>query len=415
MGDVAEFVRGITFKPEDVISIDEDDVVACMRTKNIQRDLDISDVWGLPSRFVRRKDQLLRVGDILVSTANSWNLVGKCCWVPELDWPATLGGFISALRPIGDKIDGRYLYRWFSSDIAQPQVRKCARQTTNIANLSIEQCLSLEIPLPIISQQKRIANILDHVDDLRRNRAEAIALLEELLSAHFTNLFGDPNNNPKKFPSVSLGELIIDGPTNGLYKSADFYGDGTRIMRINNFYDGVVNDQSTLRRLVVNTNELEKYRLCQNDIVINRVNSREYLGKSALVPELEEKTVFESNMMRLRLDKSRISPVFCIKFLQTAFIRRQIAMMGKDAVNQSSINQSDVRSLQIILPPIELQRVFEAYVAASDSIKEKQFAHRDELNNVFTAFQQKFFRNRHGSEYAETQLYHDEMPKRAAG
>lgn len=395
LGDVADFVRGITFKPEDVVSIDEDDVVACMRTKNIQSELDISDVWGLPPRFVRRSDQLLRVGDILVSTANSWNLVGKCCWVPELHWPATLGGFISALRPVGNKADNRYLYRWFSSDQVQKQVRKCARQTTNIANLNIEQCLDLHIPLPEISEQIRVARLLDHIDRLRRSRAEATLLLGDLLRAHFNNIFGDPAHNPKNFPSVSLGELIVDGPTNGLYKPADDYGDGTRILRINNFYDGLVNDQSTLRRLNLSASEIKKYGLRRNDIVINRVNSREYLGKSALIPALDEDTVFESNMMRLRLDERKISPVFCITFMQTSFIRRQISMMAKDAVNQSSINQSDVRSLRILLPPIELQRAFDRYAAINDSINIVQSAHRDKLDQLFVALQQKCFGSVH--------------------
>ena len=77
LGDVAAFIRGITFKPDDVISPENDGTVACMRTKNVQMDLDISDVWGVPQSFVKNKDQFLKTGDILVSTANSWNLVGN--------------------------------------------------------------------------------------------------------------------------------------------------------------------------------------------------------------------------------------------------------------------------------------------------------------------------------------------------
>jgi type I restriction enzyme S subunit len=86
-----------------------------------------------------------------------------------------------------------------------------------------------------------------------------------------------------------------------------------------------------------------------NGYVINRVNSREYLGKSALIPKLDEKIVYESNMMRIRLDHTKVNPIYMITFLQTDFIRTQIAAKTKDAINQSSINQTDVRTMPIRL------------------------------------------------------------------
>ena len=138
LGDVADFVRGITFKPDDVIGMDTANAVACMRTKNVQSDLDLSDVWGVPASFVKRDEQYLREGDILVSSANSWNLVGKCSWVPKLPYRATIGGFISCLRRISQNLDERYLFHWFSSEPVQALVRNCARKTTNISNLSFD-------------------------------------------------------------------------------------------------------------------------------------------------------------------------------------------------------------------------------------------------------------------------------------
>jgi type I restriction enzyme S subunit len=192
LGDVAEFVRGVTFKPNDVIPVSAEKAVACMRTKNVQIDLDTSDVWGLPASFVKRDAQLLRRGDILVSSANSWNLVGKCCWVPSLPWPATLGGFISALRPKNGEIEPRYLYWWFASGPIQAEVRSCARQTTNIANLSLEQCLAINLPIPPLDEQRRIAVIMDQADDLRRKRREAISYFDSLRDSIFFEMFGRP-------------------------------------------------------------------------------------------------------------------------------------------------------------------------------------------------------------------------------
>ncbi len=123
LGDVAEFVRGINFKPEDVAPMGTPGTVACMRTKNVQAELDLSDVWSVGEQFVRREDQFLQAGDVLVSSANSWNLVGKCCWIPELPGRAGFGGFVSVLRPQRTKVEPRFLFRWFSSNRIQTTLR----------------------------------------------------------------------------------------------------------------------------------------------------------------------------------------------------------------------------------------------------------------------------------------------------
>ena len=112
---VARFIRGITFKPDDKVEPGTRDSAVCMRTKNVQADLDESDLIAVPIHFVKREEQFINESDILVSTANSWNLVGKCSWVPKLKYVATAGGFISILRADQQEVFPRYLFYWFSS------------------------------------------------------------------------------------------------------------------------------------------------------------------------------------------------------------------------------------------------------------------------------------------------------------
>ena len=101
---------------------------------------------------------------------------------------------------------------------------------------------------------------------------------------------------------------------------------------------------------------MKKYALVEDYIVINRVNSRPFLGKSAIIPKIDEPAVFESNMMRMRLDSNRILPRFLISMLQLEPIRSRLCLNAKDAINQSSINQADVRELLVIVPPLDVQR-----------------------------------------------------------
>jgi type I restriction enzyme S subunit len=191
---VADFVRGVSFKPDDVQPLGTKNTIACFRTKNVQEQIDLEDVWAIPKTCVSRDEQILEEGDLLVSTANSWNLVGKCCWVPRLGWPATLGGFIAALRPRLTEVSPRFLYHWFSWGPVQANLRSCARRTTNISNLDLNQALDLRIPLPPLEEQRRIAAILDKADELRQKRRSALQKLDSLTQSIFLDMFGGSLN-----------------------------------------------------------------------------------------------------------------------------------------------------------------------------------------------------------------------------
>ena len=215
LGDVADFIRGITYKPNDLVDNFSEGSTVCMRTANVQVQLKQDDLLSVPTNLVKNEDKFLIEGDILVSTANSWNLVGKCCWIPKLEYSATAGGFISILRANQEKLDQRYLYHWFNSPNTQLLARNCGRQTTNISNMDLDRCLSIKIPLPPLAEQRRIASILDQADELRQKRQQAIEKLDQLLQATFIDMFGDPASNPKGWNLGKLGDVIHsakDGP-----------------------------------------------------------------------------------------------------------------------------------------------------------------------------------------------------------
>ncbi len=250
----------------------------------------------------------------------------------------------------------------------------------------------LPVPCPPLPEQRRIAAILDQADALRAKRREALAQLDRLTQAIFVEMFGDPTTNPLGWPRVNLGELIDEGPQNGLYKPSTDYGSGIPILRIDGFYDGVVTNLNALRRVRLSPEEVQLFGLRANDIVINRVNSLEYLGKSALIPELSEPTVFESNMMRLRMKSSVINPVYMVAFMQSGYVKSQILTCAKNAVNQSSINQQDVKGFSINVPPLSLQKIFDDRAQAIKSIHARQQSGLTDLNALFTSLQHRAFR-----------------------
>lgn len=335
-----------------------------------------------------RARQLVRAGDVLVSTVRP-NLNGVALVPVDLDGATASTGFC-VLRPRAGQLDGRYLYQWVKS----PRfVSDMVRKATGASYPAVSDRIVCEskLPVPPLPEQRRIAEILDKTDALRAKRRAGLAKLDTLTQSIFLDMFGDPATNPQGWPITKLGELITVGPQNGLYRPASDYGSGTPILRIDAFYDGVVTGLATLKRVRISSEEIALYGLKPGEIVVNRVNSREYLGKSALIPELPEPTVFESNMMRFGVDARRLHPVYLIHLLQTRHVRAHILRASKDAVNQSSINQQDVKSISVTLPPLAQQERFARYVGTSQVIAD---AHRSSgvgLDALFASLQGQAF------------------------
>lgn len=185
-------------------------------------------------------------------------------------------------------------------------------------------------------------------------------------------MFGDPEFETKNVPVHTLGELITVGPQNGLYKAQSYYrtdGSGIPIVRVDSFYEGMVTDYSSLKRLICSDAERELYRLENDDLIFNRVNgSVEHVGKCARIQGVTEDTVFESNIMRVRTNPDMVDICYLSTYLQSDIIRRQIKRVARVA-NQASVNQDNIRGLLIPLPHMKRQKEYAALVEQSDKSK----------------------------------------------
>ena len=390
LGEVAEFVRGINFKPDDVKPVGAPGTVACMRTKNVQAELDLKDVWGVDERFVRRTDQLLQVGDILVSSANSWNLVGKCSWIPELPWRASFGGFVCVLRANNVRADPRFLYRWFSSDRIQALARSFGQKTTNISNLNLDRCLKLELPLPPLAEQQRIAKVLDRADALRAKRRAALAQLDSLTQSAFLDMFGSPATNPKGWPTITLGDVLV-AIRNGANAEQRTEPGGWPITRIETIADGTINLQR-VRWIEPDESLTDGFQLKPGDILFSHINSVEHIAKTALYSGKPAPLIHGINLLRLRPNLGSVDPVWLLQLLKHDVVRTHFRTRCKRAVNQASLNQTDIKSLGTFLPPLLLQRKFARRVTAIEALKATHRAALTKLDALFASLQHRAFR-----------------------
>ena len=256
---------------------------------------------------------------------------------------------ILPIIPDGKRVDASYLKHFLRTDeMVNLAVARCAG--ANLPRLSPKVLLDFEIPLPPLPIQQRIAAVLDEVDALRQKRERGITELESAKARYIENFVGMFG-----VETMSMAELIGNGPINGLYRPATDYGSGTPIIRIDAFYDGVVTGMASLKRVNIPEDIIARFLAKPRSLLINRVNSREYLGKSAIVPSHEENIVFESNMMNFEVDESIVIPEYLIECMQLPGFKRQILQRCKDAVNQSSINQQDVKSFTVPVASLEEQ------------------------------------------------------------
>ena len=160
---------------------------------------------------------------------------------------------------------------------------------------------------------------------------------------------------PHGWAWIRLAQLFSTSPQNGVYKPASEYGRGTQIIRIDDFYDGQLIRRSGFKKLCLSNEEIEKYRVRNSDLIINRVNSIEYLGKCALVDFLTDNTVFESNIMKCCVIEGVISTAYVAAYLSSHEGRKRLCENAKHAVNQASINQTDVGNTLVPITSTEEQ------------------------------------------------------------
>lgn len=391
LGDIAEFVRGITFKPEDVIPATDADALLCMRTKNVQETLDLSDVWGIPASFARRTNQILREGDILISSANSWNLVGKCCWIPALERRSTFGGFVTVLRANPLRADPRYLFRWLSTNQVQATLRSFGRKTTSISNLDLNRTLDLVLPLPSLAEQRRIAAILDEADALRTKRRAALAQLDEMAQAIFAEMFGDRAENYPRIPSRALGDLVHVRGGKRLPKGEAYSPHPTpyRYIRVSDFSNGVIDATQLLFLRPETQQQIAQYTVDADDIIISIAGS---IGAIAVVaPSIAGANLTENAAKLLPRKPIRYRSRYLADFLRSDAAQAQIgARIGQVTIGKLALFR--IEQIMVPLPDLSLQDAYASRIDEVGSLRQVSAASLANLDSLFASLQHRAFR-----------------------
>lgn len=345
------------------------------------------DVVFVPSELVRREEQRVREGDIVISSANSWSLVGKCCWVPSLSGAYAVGGFVTGLRVTSEHLDSRYLYLWLSSPRIQAALRNTANQTTNIANLNLRRCEELPIPLPPLAEQRRIATILDHADSLRTLNQKTTEHLSDLSQALFVESFGDDLDNQ----SAPLEDLasVSSGITKGRKTS-----DSTRPVP----YLAVVNVQAgylaldPIKEIDATDAEIARYALAAGDLVLTEGGDPDKLGRGTLWRNELPLCLHQNHIFRVRVSQdAKLEPEYLSAFMASRTARSYFLRAAKQTTGIASINMTQLRGLPVFVPPIADQKHYLDRVAAVSRQLHTCTVRSFEVEALFTSLQSRAF------------------------
>jgi len=259
------------------------------------------------------------------------------------------------LRPTKDVLP-KWLFYYIYSSHGQSQIKKSFHGMVGGINTRFAE--DFHLLLPPNETQKKIVEILDKANELRERKKRSFNLINQLIQSIFVKMFGDPTSNPLKWPFVPLSDLIIRTQygTSSLLDESD----GISCLRMNNLTEDGVLDVSDLKYFN-SSDEVQKYHLNKGDILFNRTNSRELVGKTALF-DLDSDYVFAGYLIRIVVNNEKCNPYYLNTYMNLPDTKRKIRSMAKGAVGQANINAQEIQKLHIMIPFITLQKKFQHIV-----------------------------------------------------
>lgn len=233
-----------------------------------------------------------------------------------------------------------------------------------------------EFELPGIGKQEELADTLWTAQETRSHYKQLIAACDDVVKSQFIEMFGGPDPAESDYPSVTIGELAAD-VRYGTSKKASDNGE-FKYLRMNNMTDDGELDLSDLKYIDLSGAELENAKVVRGDLLFNRTNSREKVGKTCVFNETEP-MVIAGYIVRVRFDE-RTEPGYVSAFLNSAYGKGLLRKMAKGAVGQANISAKEMAKIKLSLPPIELQRSFLDFAAQVDKSKFAVQKALDELN-----------------------------------
>lgn len=296
------------------------------------------------------------------------------------------------LSPRGGIAHPDYFYHLLGSDVLYAEFDRRAAGAT-VKNLNIELVKGVEVLLPPLAEQRRIAAILDKAEALRAKRRAALALLDSLSQSIFLEMFGDPVINSKAWKSVEMSDAVVGkygikaGPFGSSLKKEDYSTSGYRIYG----QEQVIAGRFDIGDYYIGERKYQQLKSCavaEGDLLVSLVGS---FGKVLIVPSGIEPGIINPRLLKITPNQTLVSPDFLAALLQHQTIQAEFQRVAHGGT-MGILNAGLLKKLKVIMPPISLQRDFVRQVATVEKLKAAHRKSLAEMDALFASLQDRAFR-----------------------
>ena len=354
LGEVADILRGITFRKADQLDRASDDSLSVATTKAAQEFGIVEEaLYHIPRSLLKDTEKLLRPGDILISTANSLRLLGRTTHVRSVAYPVSFGAFMSVVRR-RSCVDDTYLLHCLRTEHAYDFFRSNANTTTNISNLNHKTLAALHIPLPPLEVQKEI---VAEIEEYQKVIDGARAVVEN----YRPHIHVDPD-----WPMVELGEFckIMGGkrlPRGVQYEDAPT---DHPYIRVADFYANSV-DVNSVRYISYSVQQkISRYTISSSDVYISIAGT---IGLMGTIPEKLDGANLTENAAKLMLDQERVDKRFLSFIGNGMTVQKQIRSFTH-SVGVPKLALRRIAMVKVPLPTLDTQQAIVEEIEAEQSL-----------------------------------------------
>lgn len=332
-------------------------------------------------------DQAITAGPtIVIGRKGSF---GEVNFSPSSCWPIDTTYFVDGTATKAD-------LRWLAYRLASLGLNKMNKAAA-VPGLNRDDAYRQRLLLPPLSEQRRIAEILDKADALRAKRRAAITQLGTLTESIFLDMFGDPIVADRGWPVRSIEAVaasdkysIVDGPFGSSIKPGDYRTTGVPVVRIANITkDGCFSQENLLFIEKNKFDALKRSSIAGNDVLISRVGT---LGNTCIFPhDIGDALLSTTGVCKITLDQDCLLPAFLHAAIRLPSFQLQIHRSASTSV-QKYFNLTALRNWKIIVPPVELQREFARRVTFAEDMKATHRTSLIEMGALFASLQHRAFR-----------------------
>lgn len=347
--------------------------------------------------ITKYESYVLQDGDILMSHINSEKHLGKVALYKKQANEQIIHGMNLLLLRANPKILlPAYAAYYFETPAFLWQVQRITKKSVNQASFTVTALKEVEIPLPSLDTQRRIAAILDKVTDLIAQRRAQLDKLDLLVKSRFVEMFGDPVLNPNRYKIQSLQSLIdegiityhLDGNHGSDYpRSEEFVDSGVPYIGANCIKNGII-DFSLAKCLTQERAAKLRKGIAQNGDVLFAHNAT--VGPVVVLETDEPKIILSTSLTAYRCNRKVILSNYLKAYmLSDGFIRQYSEEMKQTTRNQVPITAQ--RKYLFMVPPIAQQKEFDSFVAYTDKAKAQIEISLDKIEILKNSLMQKYF------------------------